>query len=67
MSIFTVLPRNCNHSQETFAAESVSSIAIGGRLESSNCLKETSKKRFFLKFPETFKTTVFSKHPLKNR
>ena len=66
MSIFTVLPRNCNHSQETFAAESVSSIAIGGRLDSSKWFKGTPKKTFFRKFPETFKTAVFSKHPLKN-
>ena len=65
-SVFTGLPRNFNQSQEIFVAVSVSSIAMGGRLDSSNWLKGTSKKTFFWKFPETFKTAVFSKHPLKN-
>ena len=55
LSILTGLPRNFNHSQETFGAESISSIAIGGRLDSSNWLKGTPKK--------TFKTAVFPNIP----
>ena len=65
-SILTGLPRNFNYLQETFAGESVSSIAIGGKLDSSNWLKGTPKRRFFWKFPETFKIAVFSKYLLKN-
>ena len=63
LSILKGLLRNFNHSQETFAVESISSTVIGGSLDSSNWLKGTPKKTFFWKFPET---TAFSKHPPKN-
>ena len=56
---FGLLTLDYWRSKETFVAESISSIAIGGRVDSSNWLKVTPKKTFFWKFPETFKTAVF--------
>ena len=58
-SILTGLPRNFNYFQETFAGESVSSIAIGGKLDSSNWLKGTPKKTFFLEISWNFQNSGF--------
>ena len=51
------------YSKETFTMDSVFSVVIGGRLDSSNCLKGILPRTFFCKSSETFKTGVIPNIP----